>query len=443
MMKVLYIAFACEPGQGSEPGVGWNFAARPAGRYQAWILTDESHRRGIEAYLRQNPGCNLRVVYCSLPKWQKFLVRFGGFNLHYYLWHRHVARVARALNERERFDLVHHVTYARYWMPSAARTLNVPYIWGPVGGAEDVSWKMLMGTGWRLQLSEMARSVVRRVFEWHPATRQSIRRAAVMLAGTEQTARRLRELGARRVELVPMIGCEADDVKPVEPSGDRLVRFASAGRLLGWKGFELGLRAFAAAKLENARYILIGAGPERRRLARVARQLGIDRQVEMTGGLSREECLRRLGQSDVLIHPSLHDSGGYICMEALCMGKPVVCLDVGGPAIQVNSDCGIKISPTSAQQVVSELAGAMRQLAGDPALRRRMGQSAQRFMLKSFTWDRRMVLVEQLYRQVLAGTRTRDDAKAQDDAKVMEAGWRQGTIEEDESWATGSWHATY
>lgn len=413
MTKVLYIAFACEPGKGSEPEVGWNFSSRMADRCQAWILTESAHRPGIEAWLRQNPHCHLRVVYHELPKWQKSLLRLGGYNLHYYLWQRQVRRVAQSMHEREQFDLIHHVTYARYWMPSAARHLNVPYVWGPVGGAEGVSAGMLRRMGWRTRLGEAARSMVRRLFEWHPATRRSIRQAALILAGTGQTARRLRELGAKRVEIFPMIGWDGlqpswrDKSHPTTPgevdiaSSDGVIRFVSAGRLLYWKGFDLGLRAFAQAKLENARYIIIGDGPQRHQLAHLAARLGIEKQVEFTGGIGRDQCLQRMGQSDVLVHPSLHDSGGYACMEALCMGKPVVCLDVGGPASQINDQCGMKITPGTLPQVIADLSLAMRRLASDNALRLRMGQAAQRHMLEQFTWDRKMDRMEQLYRQVL------------------------------------------
>jgi len=404
MTKVLYIAFACEPGKGSEPEVGWNFSRRMAGRCQVCILTDSAHREGVEAYLRQNPTCDIRVIYYELPKWQKWLIRFGGYNLRYYLWQKKIAPVARALHEREHFDLVHHVTYARYWMPSAARKLDVPYVWGPVGGAEGVGGKMLRQLGWRTRLSEAARSTIRRVFEWHPATRRSIRNAAMILSGTEQTARRLRELGARRVEIVPMIGCTPQAVQPAAATGDGIIRFVSAGRLLYWKGFDLGLRAFAEAKLENARYIIIGDGPQRQSLAQLASRLGIGDRVGFTGGVSRAECLHRLGKSDVLIHPSLHDSGGYVCLEALCLGKPVVCLNVGGPATQVNDHCGMKIEPGRVSQVIADLSSAMRRLASDDNLRRDLGQAAQQHMLCTFTWDKKMAHMEELYRQILVGS---------------------------------------
>ena len=48
--------------------------------------------------------------------------------------------------------------------------------------------------------------------------------------------------------------------------------------------------------------------------------------------------LRRLGECDDLIHPSLHDSGGLICMKAMAFGLPVISLDLGGSAVQVTKE---------------------------------------------------------------------------------------------------------
>jgi len=69
------------------------------------------------------------------------------------------------------------------------------------------------------------------------------------------------------------------------------------------------------------------------------------------------------------MHPSLHDSGGWVTLEAMAAGRPVICLDLGGPALQVSEATGIKIPAISPPQVVADLASALKQLAGDPSRR--------------------------------------------------------------------------
>ena len=58
-------------------------------------------------------------------------------------------------------------------------------------------------------------------------------------------------------------------------------------------------------------------------------------------------------------------SGGWTCLEAMAAGRPVVCLDLGGPATQVTEETGIKVPAPVPNQAVSGLAEAMTRLARD------------------------------------------------------------------------------
>jgi hypothetical protein len=76
-MKVLISAYSCEPGKGSERGVGWNVVREVSKYHEVWVLTrpDES-KEAIEAELARNPFPNLHFVYFTLPFWQDSL-RWG------------------------------------------------------------------------------------------------------------------------------------------------------------------------------------------------------------------------------------------------------------------------------------------------------------------------------------------------------------------------------
>jgi glycosyltransferase involved in cell wall biosynthesis len=180
-------------------------------------------------------------------------------------------------------------------------------------------------------------------------------------------------------------------------------RLVSIGNLLHLKGFELGLRAFARfqSQFPTAEYWIIGDGPERKRLVRVAEELGVSGSVTFWGSIPRGQVLEKLGDCDVLVHPSLHDSGGWVCVEVMAAGRPVICLDLGGPALQVTEDAGIKVPATSPEQVVSDLAAAMARLASDPCLRIRLGTAARQRVQEHFDWDKKGVLMMEIYRRAM------------------------------------------
>ena len=157
----------------------------------------------------------------------------------------------------------------------------------------------------------------------------------------------------------------------------------SLGRLLHWKGFDLGLKAFARAvasgepALDGAEFWVLGDGPERERLAALADALGVADRVTLWGSLPRDECFRLLGRSHVLVHPSFHDSGGYATLEGMAAGRPVVCLDLGGPALQVTPQTGVVVPARAPEQAEADLADALVRLAADPDLRLRMGRAGR------------------------------------------------------------------
>lgn len=392
-MKVVISAYSCEPGRGSERGVGWNVAREVAKQHEVWVLTrpDES-RAVIEAELAANPIPNLHFVYFTLPFWQDsmWLGQSGAMQIHYYLWQIQAYFVARRLHQEIGFDLIHHVTFVKYSAPSLLSLLPIPFVWGPVGGGESAPPKFWKDFSLRARCYELARDIIRNIGQRDPLVGMTIRNSAVVRATTDDTAKRLYRMGASEVQIVPEVGLLDEEIAVLNkcplPSSQP-VRFISMGRLLHWKGFHLGIQAFAKANLPDAEYWLVGDGPELDNLKRLAQDDGIAHQVKFWGRLPREDTLERLAESHVLVHPSLHDSGGWVCVEAMASGRPVICLNLGGPAIQVTEQTGFKVSAQEPEQVIQDIAKVMQKLAQDPDLRVQMGKSGRKLVNENFSWS--------------------------------------------------------
>lgn len=253
----------------------------------------------------------------------------------------------------------------------------------------------------------MFRDAARWLGEHDPLVQLTARKSTVALATTRDTAARLNSLGASNVRVLGEIGLRQEEVERLGsmplPEGEPF-RFISIGRILHWKGFHLGLQAFAQAQLGQAEYWVVGDGPERERLRSLAAELGIAERVKFWGVLPREVTLRKLGESHALVHPSLHDSGGWVCMEAMAARRPVLCLDLGGPAYQVIPSSGFKVAPHSPKQAVKDLAEAMRSLATNRELCVRMGEAGHQRVLEQFTWRKRAEVLASIYHTVAASS---------------------------------------
>jgi glycosyltransferase involved in cell wall biosynthesis len=392
-LKILVSAYACEPGRGSEPGVGWNWARQLARQHEVWVITRPNNRGPIEAALAREPNPNLHFVYSDLPRWARFWKRGAlAVRPYYYLWQAAAYFTARRLARRVQFDLAHHVTFVKYWAPSFVALLDTPFIWGPVGGGESAPRAFQAAFSLHGKLYNMARNAARALAGLDPFLALTARRARLGLATTEETAQRMRSLGCRNVHVFASIGLSDDDLAelaqaPVRAKGP--FRIVSLGNLLQLKGFDLALQAFAQFVRDgySGEYWLIGDGPERRRLEALAASLGVSGRVRFWGQLKRPQALERLAECDVLAHPSLHDSGGCVCLEAMAAARPVVCLDLGGPALKVTSETGIKIPARNPKQAIADLTLAFETLASNPALRARMGEAGRARVRRDFHWD--------------------------------------------------------
>jgi glycosyltransferase involved in cell wall biosynthesis len=402
-MNILVSAYACEPGKGSEPGVGWNWVIQIARFHEVWVITRASNEPGIRQEMEENPMPNVHWIFYDLPFWLRFWKKGErGLRLYYYLWQFGIYLTAKRLMRAVNFDVVHHLTFVNYWLPSFLALLPVPFVWGPVGGGESAPPLFRSAFSRRGRFYEGARDLARIISRCDPFVYRTARRARLGLATTRDTEAKMRALGCRNVVLYSEAGLSEEDIARLAVSPQRRegpFRIISIGRLLHWKGFDLGMRAFAriAKELPNSEYWIAGDGPERTRLRELARELAIDERVFFWGALSRQVTLDRLLDCDVLLHPSLHDSGGWVCLESMAAGLPVVCLDLGGPAMQVNEQTGIKVMAKSPEQAVGDIADALLRLCRDPELRARLSLAGRRRVKEVYSWNRKGEWVNEVY----------------------------------------------
>jgi glycosyltransferase involved in cell wall biosynthesis len=406
-LKILLSAYACEPGKGSEPGVGWSWAEQMSRLHEVWVITRSNNQAAIEGSGLEWVQ-NVHWVYYDPPAWLTFWKKGNrGVQVFYYLWQIGAWLKARKLLRQTAFDLAHHVTFGNYWLPSWIGLLPIPFVFGPVGGGEVTPEPLLSSLTPKQQRYERLRRFLQKIFRFDPVQHCVMRRAAVISA-TDETGERVQAWFRPTFHSVQaQCGLSAPELAmfgALKPKSDGPFRLISMGRLVHWKGYHLSLMAFARLleTFPEAEYWLASDGPERPTLEALAAQLGCGDQVKFWGRLPKlDELYAKLEQSDVLVHPAMHEAFGVACMESMASGRPVICLNRGGPALLVTPETGIAVEPGTVEETVARLAGAMLCLAQDSPLRQQMGQNARIRIAHCFSWEKMAEKMNEVYQQMV------------------------------------------
>jgi glycosyltransferase involved in cell wall biosynthesis len=147
---------------------------------------------------------------------------------------------------------------------------------------------------------------------------------------------------------------------------------ACVGRLVALKGHRYLLEAMAAvhAAHPNTVLVIVGGGPQREQLGRLAETHGVAGAVRFLGtGTALGE--RAMAAADVLVAPSLSEGFGLVALEAMAMERPCVASNTGGLAEIVDDGASGFLVPAADAHA---LAAALIRLAGDPDARVAMGR---------------------------------------------------------------------
>jgi glycosyltransferase involved in cell wall biosynthesis len=163
----------------------------------------------------------------------------------------------------------------------------------------------------------------------------------------------------------------------------------SLGRLDVQKGYDVLLHALA--ELDGVSALLVGDGPERPRLERLAAELGVSDRVEITGW--RDDARSFLASIEVFCLPSRYEGFPLSIVEAMLAGRPVVATDVGsvGEAV-LDGETGLLVAPDDPGALGRALRTAL-----EPATAARLGAAGRALARERFTLDVMVAAYEALY----------------------------------------------
>jgi glycosyltransferase involved in cell wall biosynthesis len=407
-MKVLISAYACEPDRGSEPGVGWEWAMRLAKCLEVTVITRTNNRQVIEAALGNGlTSGKPHFIYVDLPQFFLRLKQRGVLpvSLYYVLW-QFSARLA-VRDQLSAFDIIHHVTFNGFRFPGAWWLTNIPVVLGPLGGGSIASsaYRSCFGRRW---FTEWIRGWSIRLWQLNPWTLVSLLSSDAVIAVGKDLADRFASIGIKADRMLETAVPFALERQSAPLPGAERKDFLLVGNLEPWKGWQIAFEAYARAAslgLKKHNLIVVGSGSQLAEAKQRALALGLEKQIEFSGQLAREQVWDRMRSSRGLVFTSIRDTSGNAALEAMALSTPVVCFNHQGVGWMTDDLCAIRIEPLDWQKSVNGFADAIIQLAVNDLLVDTMGKAGRQRAMKHFSWAKNIKQAVSIYQRVFNNMR--------------------------------------
>ncbi len=353
-MRLLVLNYEYPPLGGGGGVTCRNTATALAKRHEVHVLTS------------QGPGLSPREVIDGVHVWRAPIFgrsqRAVASIVSMLLYHPAAKKLGAELCREHAFDLVASWFAAPSGVPgrALARQFDLPHAVLMMGGDvyDPTKW-------YAAQSNPLLGRLVGSILQ----------SADLRIAPSTDIAVRARELHGvtEPIEVVPF-GVDPEPFAPCSRAelgmAEDAVHVVSCARLVRRKNFATLVAAIAEVDDPLVHLTLLGDGPERDNLAAQAKQLGIADRVHFAGFISGERKHQYLAASDMFVLASEHEGFGLVYLEAMHVGLPVIAAKIGGQTdFLVEGETGMLIDGGQVQP----LKAAIRRLAGDPELRRRLG----------------------------------------------------------------------
>jgi glycosyltransferase involved in cell wall biosynthesis len=424
--RVLVIAEAANPEWASVPLIGWNLSQALAKVADTHLVTHVRNRTAIlkEGLVEGRDFTAIDNEQVAAPLYKLADKLRGGAgkgwtmstafsSIAYYSFEAQLWRQFRDRLISGEFDIVHRITplspTSQSLIAKRLAKIRVPFVIGPLNGG--LPWPKSFRSR---QLAEHEwLSSLRGLFRLMPAYRSTRRNSSAILVGSQFTYEQMPEAVKSKCFYIPENGVDLDSLGteqarvPVFP-----LRAAFVGRLVPYKGADILLEAakdsLLAGKLELH---IIGDGPERLSLERLARELNVERAATFYGWLPHEAVQKKLQTCDFLALPSIREFGGGVVIEAMALGVTPIVANYGGPAELVDDATGVRVAFTDKSSLVDGFRKAIARTLEAPEMLLKTGPAARRKVGEKLTWDAKAGQILQIYNSVMTGSKLQNVVK--------------------------------
>ena len=324
--EVILITFAISPFEGSESGAGWTLLrAHLKLGHKVKLITTKAELNSLDQ-LQDFQNLDIESIGVSelgIFRVLKDVLPFG-VQLSHFIWNLQILSLVKNALKTNPNQILHYGTYAGDWNINVLHLINkdISKLWGPVGGAQTIPFKMQKYLGLKGVLENLSKNLVSTIFRAFIILRLRNSRATVLCANS--ATKRIYSKFVR-TQLAQNIALELTQDHSVKRSSEVIF---GCGRLISWKNWGLAIEAMN--HVENKKLFIAGEGPDLDKLRRIVSSNSLEKKVFFLGKIDRDESLKLMNECDAFVFPSLRDSASWALAEAVTLKCRVIALDLPG-----------------------------------------------------------------------------------------------------------------
>ncbi len=383
--------------------MGWNFVKALSRNNELHIITENKFKEDIDRYFDENPSERAYYHFYFIKRTRLRTLRKiwpPSYYWTYKNWQKKVLKFAQDLEAKEHFDTVHQLNMAGYREPGYLWQMDKPFVWGPIGGFDNVPWCMVPTMGLYGLTFYTAYNLIN---SWQMHTngrvKKAMAKADALISATKGIQSAIKRLYNKDSVIIPEVGLAESASNSICLRGDgEKLKLCWSGLHIPRKSLNLLLEVLANLNRNDIELHIIGKGQCTNKWKKKADKLGL-RNLVWHGWVQKSEALEIMQSCHVFCITSLSDLTSTVTLEALSYGMPTIALDHCGFSNVLHDGCGRKIVIESKEQVVCDFAKAIAELANNEPLRRELAEGA-RSRAMEFNWEDKAKTISEIYESI-------------------------------------------
>lgn len=409
--KILVIAYAVSPTRGSEYSVAWNYINEMSKDNDLTVLYGASGNHmgdfdEIESWLMTNSISNVKFLAIKPNRFTltlNYLNRKGilpyVFYLAYNFWHRQVYKVAKELIKKEQFNLIHFLNPIGYREPGYLWKLNLPYLWGPIGGIPNRPKNLFKDLTLKNKTLFTVRNWVNSVqFKYNIRLKKALYSTDLLLTATTENKELIQKVYNITSIYLPENAISENRFNHnfVNLLEDDTCNITWIGFIDSRKSLNFLIEALGKVKIKNWHLNVIGEGPLKQSMQLLAKNMLISDKITWHGHIQRSQVFEILNNTHLHIVTSLGEGNPTTIWEAMGRGVPTISLNHCGMKDVICERCGVKINIETVQQIKEDLTNSISDLIKNPIKINNLSIGVLECS-KLHTWSNRRILFNGYY----------------------------------------------